>query len=240
MYIFFSITLISCETLRPKGKTEAEILYKEALELVKDKRYILAQGKLNTIRSKFQYSYFSTHAELLSADILFQQENFSESAAAYIVFKNLHPKHLKYEYVSWKIGESFFKQLPSTFDRDLSACLEAVKYYKEYIRNFPKGRYLKDSKSKIKSCEYKNMQKEKYIASFYMRRKIYRSALYRYFDIIKRFSDKDLKSHAMIGVIHANNKLGNKSNCTRYYNIYKRKISKSYINKLEKAYKKCV
>ena len=39
------LILSSCATEKPTGKTEAEVLYKEAMSLVKDDRYLLATEK---------------------------------------------------------------------------------------------------------------------------------------------------------------------------------------------------
>ena len=117
--------LASCSTVRPKGKTEAEVLFLEAKFLIEDGRYLMATEKLNSIRSQFPYSYYATHAELLQADILFEQDNYVEAAAAYILFKDFHPRHKKMAYVVWRIAESFNNQRPPTYDRDLSPLYEA-------------------------------------------------------------------------------------------------------------------
>ncbi len=44
------IAVIACSTERPKGKTQAEVLFKEANSLVDDGRYILATEKLKSIK----------------------------------------------------------------------------------------------------------------------------------------------------------------------------------------------
>lgn len=103
------------------GSTKAEILFKEAKDLISKSRYIQATEKLNSIRSQYPYSYYATHAELLQADILFSQENYAEAASAYILFRDFHPKYNELGYVIFRISESFYRQLPTTFDRDLSA-----------------------------------------------------------------------------------------------------------------------
>ncbi len=136
-FSFVLLFLFSCSTDRPSGDTEAQILFQEAEVLVKDDHYMQATEKLNTLRSKFPYSFYATHAELLQADILYLQESFTESAAAYILFRDFHPKHGKKSYVTWRIGQSFYNQLPDTVDRDLTAAKEAIKYFEEVINKYP-------------------------------------------------------------------------------------------------------
>jgi outer membrane protein assembly factor BamD len=87
------VVTASCASKRPQGTTEAEVLFKEAKDLISKSRYIQASEKLNSLRSQYPYSFYATHAELLQADILFAQENYAESAAAYILFRDFHPKH---------------------------------------------------------------------------------------------------------------------------------------------------
>src|SRR5690606_2736481 len=151
--IFIALFLLSsCSTPRPEGETEAEVIYKEAQALVEDGRYLLATERLNTLRSKFPYSFFATHAELLLADVQFLQENYTEAAASYILFRDFHPKHEKKDYVLYKIAESFYQQLPDTFDRDLTAANEAIRYYRELLKGGKKSEYAQSAQDKINRC----------------------------------------------------------------------------------------
>ena len=189
----FSLIIISCATKRPPGATEAEVLFKEAKELISKSRYIQATEKLNSIRSQYPYSFYATHAELLQADILFAQENYAEAASAYILFRDFHPKYNELGYVIFRISESFYRQLPSTFDRDLTAGIEAVKYYNELIQNYPSTEYVKDAQSRIDQIDDMLEKKEIYIADFYFKTKDFEAAKARYEDILKTLKNKDEK-----------------------------------------------
>jgi outer membrane protein assembly factor BamD len=193
--------LFSCASEKPSGKTEAEVLYKEAMTLVKEERYLLATEKLNNLKNQYPYSYYATPAELLQAEILFHQESFVESAAAFLLFRDFHPKHPKISYVVFKIAESYYKQLPDTFDRDLDSAVEAAKYYSEILSKYPDSPYAKDSKSKIKKARGMLKDKEKYIADFYFKTEVFDAARWRYKDILSNFEDKKLRSHSMQRVI---------------------------------------
>lgn len=197
-YLTLSIILImtSCAVKRPKGGTEAEILFKEATRLKESERYIMALEKLNTIKSQYPYSYYATSAELLQADILYLQENYEEAAAAYLLFKDFHPKHQKMDYVTFKIAESYYKQKPSTFDRDLSAAKQAIKYFNELRSLYPRSTYLKDAKDKIEECYKMLKDKELYIANFYFKTKDYQSASFRYENLLNQFNDDKIKKVA--------------------------------------------
>ncbi|MCR9204181.1 MAG: outer membrane protein assembly factor BamD [Halobacteriovoraceae bacterium] len=230
----------SCSTPRPKGKTEAEVLYQESEKLMKAGRYILATEKLNRIRSKYPYSYYATFAELLAADVLFLQENYAEAAAAYIVFKDFHPKHKKADYVVYRIGESFFKQLPSTFDRDLSPGFEAIKYYRELKKVHETSEYAKKADGRIQEIEGMIRNKEKYIADFYFKTEVYDAARFRYENIINEFREPDIRAHAMIRSFEASEYLGEPDYCNKNKDLYTNMVTQEFKKDLNKALADCL
>jgi outer membrane protein assembly factor BamD len=184
------IFAISCTTKRPDGATEAEILYKEAKDLISKSRYIQASEKLNQIRSQYPYSFYATHAELMQADVLFSQENYAEAASAYILFRDFHPKYSNLGYVIFRISESFYNQLPTTFDRDLTAGVEAIKYYNELLQNYSNTEYVKDARARIAQIEDMVLKKQIYIADFYFKTHDYEAAKSRYQDLLISLTDE--------------------------------------------------
>jgi len=238
--LFIFITLFSCSIERPSGTTEAEVLFKEAQELMADKRYILATEKLNTLRSQYPYSYYATSAELMQADILFTQENFEEAAAAYILFKDFHPKNKKMDYVMYKIAESYYQQVPPTSDRDLQPAIKAINYYNELRSLYPGSELLKDANEKIKLCERMLVDKEKYIADFYFKTEDYDSAKFRYGNILKEVSDKELRSHAVVRMLMIGSKLDDSSICRDVYTRYKTDVIENQSKEANNAYLSCL
>jgi len=238
--LFTILFLTSCAVERPQGKTEAEVLYKEAQELMADKRFLLATEKLNTLRSQYPYSYYATSAELTLADILFMQENYEESAAAYILFKDFHPKHRKIDYVIFKIAESYYNQKPPTFDRDLAPAIKAIKYYNELRSLYPSSKFLKDADKKIKKCNEMLISKEKYIADFYFRTKDYDSAKFRYSNMVRAFHEKEIKSVAAMRLLEIGQKTNDDKLCRKVYAKYKVSFSKKERKSAEKVYFGCI
>ncbi len=234
------LSFFSCSTPRPSGETEAEVLYKEAEQLIEDGRFLLATEKLNRIRSKYPYSYYATFAELMSADVLYDQENYAEAAAAYIVFKDFHPRHKKAEYVMYRIGESFFKQIPETYDRDLSPAYEAIKYFQELKNKHGSSEYGKKAAEKIEECEQMIRDKEQYIADFYYKTEVYEAARYRYKMIIEEFREPKMRSHAMVRTFLSSAEIGDKDYCRQHNDFYKQMVAKDYLENLTKAYDNCL
>ena len=241
-YVILPLLLaVSCSTPRPKGATEAEVLYQEAKQLAEDKHYLLAVEKINIIRSKYPYSLYSTRAQLLNADILYEQKNYTEAVAAYIVFKDFHPRYERAPYVLYRIAESFYRQLPSTYDRDLSPAFEAIKYYRELMRVYPSSKYAAKSQKKVQKSLNMIEDKEKYIADFYFKTEDYRSARHRYLSILENFAlNKRTRDHAAIRVLAASRALEDKASCEKYYKKYAKLIRETYQKRFKKTYLRCV
>jgi len=237
--ILILLLLVGCAADRPGGKTEAEVLYKEAVQYMKDGHYLAATERLNLIRSKYPYSFFATHAELLYADILYEQENFIEAGAAYLMFRNIHPKHEKLTYVTFKIAESNFNQLPGSYDRDLTPAHEAIKYYNELLNNFGDSEYAKEAQKKIDKCNKLLQKKEQYIADFYYKTGVYDSARYRYLDILKSYDVESLNNHSMLRVVLASFNLEEYKACVSYGQEYLFRVGQSTRRRLEGLIKNC-
>ncbi len=233
--LLFSV-IIGCSSDKPVGTTQAEVLYKEAKSLVDDGRYLLATERLNLLKSKYPYSYYATHAELLLADILFNQQSYVESAAAYILFKDFHPKHQRMDYVYFKIAESYFFQLPDTFDRDLSAGKEAIKYYQDLLFLYPNSEYTKNAQDKITQTESMIEKKERYIADFYYKTEVFDSARYHYLTILEDFKTKKLREHSMSRIVSSSYYLKEKDKCLEYYKRYINFISDENVKQKTQSY----
>lgn len=214
--VFSVLFIISCASEKPTGKTEAEILFKEASNLVKDERYLMATEKLNNLKNQYPYSFYATPAELLQADILFMQENFVDAAFAYTNFKDLHPKHEKIAYVAFRIAESYYSQLPDTHDRDLDSAVEAIKYYQDVLTKYPNSEFVKESKEKIEIASKLLRDKEKYVADFYFKTEKFSAARWRYLEMLASFKDKKLRSHSMQRVILSSYYMKEYDKCLSY------------------------
>ncbi len=239
VFLALLLLLVACATQRPSGETEAEVIYKEAQALVDDGRYLLATEKLNTLRSQFPYSFYATHAELLLADVLFNQENYTEAAAAYILFRDFHPKHERSDYVLWRIAESFYNQIPDTFDRDLSGAVEAIRFYQELLRIYPKSEYVGNSREKIERAEQMLRDKERYIADFYFKTKVWDAARYRYLDILKNFREPKLVEHAALRVLKTSELMNEPNLCEKYYNSFVGRLDEQARARLSSALESC-
>ena len=239
MTLSLLLLLASCASDQPEGKTQAEILYKEAQELMESERYILATEKLNLIKTQHPYSFYATPAELLQADILFLQENYIEAAAAYLLFRDFHPRHEKIPYVVFKIAESYYKQIPDTIDRDLEPAVESLRYYNELIQKYGDSSYRKDAESKISKAFTMLREKDQYIADFYFKTKEYSAARYWYLDMLENHEDKKTRNHAMLRTILATSKLKQWEECLQYVEKFYQSVDKEALKEIKSIKDDC-
>lgn len=235
----FLLFVSACSSDQPKGKTEAEILFKEAQELMDAERYILATEKLNQIKTQHPYSFYATPAELLQADVLFLQENYIEAAAAYLLFRDFHPRHEKIPYVVFRIAESYYKQIPDTIDRDLEPAIEALKYYDEVIQKYSDTSYRADAEDRIKRAKKMLREKDMYIADFYFKTKEYSAARYWYLDIIDNHQDPKTRNHAMVRTVLATSKLKEWESCLDYVEKFYQLVDKEGQKEIKSAKDSC-
>lgn len=240
-FIFLSLFILvsACSSNKPEGKTEAEVLYKEAQELIEADRYILATEKLNEIKTQHPYSFYATPAELLQADVLFLQENFVESAAAYLLFRDFHPRHEKIAYVVFKIAESYYKQIPDTIDRDLEPALESIKYYEELIQKYGDSSYKKTAVKRISQAKKMLREKDLYIADFYFKTKEFSAARYWYLDILENHQESQTRNHAMLRTILATSLLKEWDPCLEYVEKFYQLVDKQTQKEIRSVKNNC-
>lgn len=238
-YLVMLLLLISCASESPDGRTEAEKLFKEAQELIEAERFILATEKLNEIKTQHPYSFYATPAELLQADVLYRQENYIEAAAAYLLFRDFHPRHEKIPYVVYKIAESYYKQIPETIDRDLEPAMEAIKYYEEVLQKYPESSYRPKAQKRIKLAKSMLREKDLYIADFYFKTGEYSAARYWYKDILDNHNDAKTRKHAMTRTILATYKLKEWKNCLDYIEKFYQNLEKEDRKEINSVKEKC-
>lgn len=221
--IFFGIFIItSCSTYKPKGKSQDEILFNEALHYSNKDQLVLANDTLREIKAKFPYSPFAQKAQLEIGNIAFKQENYVEAIIAYQTYRELYPSSPNMDYILFMLGESFLNQLPSTYDRDLEEAHQAIAYYQHLISHFPNSQYRTKAQEQKKKCEEMLRNKEKYIADFYFKTHVYEGARFRYKKILKTFDDEGLLQHSMLRALESSLRLKDKKTCLKDGKIFKK------------------
>lgn len=190
------LSIVACAS-EEKNSDTPEGAFAIAEDFAKDDRYEEAIRRFNDVKNKYPYSKFATMAELAVADTYFKQESYAEAQVSYQTFKELRPKHAQIDYVTYRLGLSFFEQLPDTEDRDLSLAQSSILYFDEVLSLYPNSTHAKDAAEKKTEALKKLGAKEMYIADFYFKRKVYGSALGRYEGLLRAYPNLGFDAAAL-------------------------------------------
>src|SRR3954469_6905303 len=91
--------------------------YDKGLKELEHKDWVAASKYFGFIKSRFPYSKYAVLAELRLADAEFGAEQYLEAIDSYRLFIKFYPTHemVANGYTSYRIGEAYFRQLPSDF-----------------------------------------------------------------------------------------------------------------------------
>jgi outer membrane protein assembly factor BamD len=199
--IISAMTLVTLQMACSSGpETKAddpEAQFKAAEEYDKDERYEEAIRRYQEIKNKFPYSKYAILSELAVADAYFKQESYPEAQVAYANFKDLHPKHLKIDYVVMQLGLSYYNQLPATQDRDLAVANSAITNFDDLLNRFPKSEFVKDAQEKKQKTLLILAKKEMYIADFYFKKEQWLSAMNRYEGEVRKYPGQGFEDKAL-------------------------------------------
>lgn len=185
------------------NREDPDSLFQAAEEAYKEEHYLIALEKYRDIKNRFPYSARATDSELRIADTYFEQESFIEAESAYEIFKELHPTHPKGDYVQYRIGLSFFKQIPDDSARDLSAAYKAIEAFGVLEQKYTSSEYLAKSKEHIIEARKKLAEHENYVANFYYQRQHYLSASYRYSALLQEYSNLGYDEEALYRLVQS-------------------------------------
>jgi len=217
-FLLAGLLLAGCSSEPKLDSSSAEGGYKLGERYEKNERFEDAIAQYNIVRNKHPYSNFATESELRIADIYFKREDFAEAQATYQTFKEMHPSHGQSDFVTFRLAESFYRQLPPTIDRDLSLADKALLYLDEVMTSYPKSAYVAQSAELKRKIRLMLAEKELYIAYFYFVRKKYDSALGRYESLLQKYPGLGLEPKALYGAAVSAKRMKDSAKAETYLN----------------------
>ncbi len=178
------------------NESDPKAMYEDANKDVENDRYLIALDKLRVVKSKFSYSSYGALAQLRIGDVYFLQESFTEAASAYETFVELYPKNEKAAYALFRAGESYFRDIPSTIQRDMRSAESAISSFTLYQKKYPNGEFIPKAKEMRVQAYNKLAAKELEVAQFYLKRKKVEAAKARLQKIIDQYGESEVAPQA--------------------------------------------
>jgi outer membrane protein assembly factor BamD len=133
---------------------------------------------------------------LQKAENFYKEKNFVEAAGEYEYFLNLHPLHRWAPYAQYKLGLSYFHQIP-TVDRDIEPVLKALTAFQKLLDLYNDSPYREDASKKIRICQEHLAEREFYIGLHYYKKSAYPAAIARLEGIVQAYPETRAAEKAM-------------------------------------------
>ena len=188
LLLFFFFT-IGCQSMHSIGDNpSAEELFQHASNLKEKSYYQESLTYFRKLKSRFLYSRLAKEADLAMADIYFAKEEWKKATKAYWNFSELYPQHPQADFVLFRLALSYFHQLPTTKDRDLSLSQKTIFYLDRHLTLFPKSPYRSETQKYKEAVLNLLAQKQWMIARFHLKQGKPHSALPYVLKLMKDYS----------------------------------------------------
>ena len=186
IFIFLTLAtfiLSSCsDTKLVTPETEGEklqILYSNAMELVKKRDFVDAAILFEDIERQYPYSKWSNQAQLMTAFCYYKTQFHDESLDALERFIALYPGSKKISYAYYLRALNYFEQIKDV-ERDQSMTVKSKKAFYEVINKYPDSEFVEDAYLKIDIINDRLAAKEIEIARYYQFKQQWISATVSY------------------------------------------------------------
>ena len=177
-------------------KSQAEADYWRGMDALADEDFPAADAQFRRVKTKYVFTPFAALAELRLGDSALKQGHHYEAVETYRAFIRSHPQHLEVPYAYWKIGSSYtelrpsrFFLLPPAFERDNNSTKNALVALQNYIKLYPKHKYISKAKAMALECRRELAAHELYVARFYRTQEKWEAARGRYEGLLDQFKD---------------------------------------------------
>ncbi len=182
---------------RPREQATPGELFILGQQDLKSDRFEAARQAFKRLLREYPDSKHRRNALLNLADSYYKEEEYIEAKVQYSEFVQLYPVSASTSRAYYFLGMSDFNRILS-FDRDQSIARDALKSFLELKKRFPKSKYGVKAVEIIPKTRKIIADSGLFIAKFYLRRGKRVSAIPRFKEIIKEYSDlPDLRAEAI-------------------------------------------
>lgn len=188
---------------RPTAKTP-EAIYAAGIEDLEGGLFPEALKEFGEVKAKFPYSRYAALSELRTADTHFRRAKYLEAVDAYRTFLKFHPNHDQAAYAMYRVGESYFEQIPADWwfmppvaEKDQASIRMAISAYQDMLARFESGPMADLSREHLDACRRKLADHEIYVARFYFDREHYEASERRAEGILHDYAGLGLDEEAL-------------------------------------------
>lgn len=211
-------------------------IYSKGLDAFKKGNFNKATLEFDDVFLNYPFSSLASKSEIMSAYSLYQNNEITKAIEKLNSFIEMNPKGELSEYAHYLLAMCYYAKVSSE-NRDPSASIKSLNFFKLIITKYPNTKYAKDAKLKIQFLKNTLAKNELNIGKFYLRRGAPASSIKRFKFILQNYQNTSVipetlyrLSEALIIIGLKNEAV--KSNALLDYNFPKNdwtKLSKNLI-----------
>lgn len=194
--VILAFFLGGCHNYKLQEEKSATELMADGLKRFEDRDYRSAIAAYKRVTDWYPFSEHVSTAQLQIAEASFKLRQYSQAAAYYEEFANLHPRNPSTPYALYQVGRCFFDQM-DTIDRDQDNAQKARAAFRRFLNRYPDSEYADPARAHVKECQRSLASNELLVAKYYYKHKNYKAALSRFRTIVEEYADTEIQHIAL-------------------------------------------
>ena len=218
LFVILIVFTACSDTKLMTPETEGEklqILYNDAMELVKKRDFVDAAALFEDIERQYPYSKWSNQAQLMSGFCYYKSNMYNDSLDALERFIALYPGSSKISYAYYLRALNYYEQIHD-IERDQETTSKAKKAFNEVISKFPESEFAIDALTRIDILDDRLAAKEMEIGRFYQFDHQWISAINRYNVVLNEYKTSIYTEEALHRLVEIYYSLGLHEEAKRY------------------------
>ena len=202
VFIILLLTIVNglagCIPRTPEDFESEEALFRYSVELMEEGKDRRALKFFEAFRTTYPISRNTPDATLYIGDLHMRQKAYIEAVGSYQQFSQLYPTHPRLNYALFQMAEAHKKQIPRTVDRDQTHVVQALNLYQQVKDD---SEFSKAAAEQIDSMQRQLALRERYVASYYLKRKQWSAAELRLLRLLNQYGFADLHEQALADLV---------------------------------------
>jgi len=204
--------IVACIPKIPEDYKSEDELYNYSMSLVQTNQAEDALRFLKSFRSRYPLSPRTPEVELTIADLHASRKEYLEAIDMYQQFVAFHPTHSRVNQAIFQEAVAHTKQIPSGVDRDQNELRIALEKL-QMVQNDPA--YSEEVKKLMGDLQRPWAVRDRYVAEYYLKRKLWSAAEVRLVSLIENYGFEDLKAQALCDLVRVYVTLGSSNEAER-------------------------
>ena len=208
-------------------------IYSKGLASLKKGDLKKATLKFDDVFLNHPFSSLAAKSEIMSAYSLYQSNEIKKATSKLISYIEMNPKGELTEYAHYLLAMCYYAGVSSE-DRDPSASIKSLNYFKLIITKYPDTKYAKDAKLKIQFLMNKLATNELNVGKFYLRKGAPASSIKRFKSILQNYQNTSVIPETLYRLSEAFLMIGLKDEAMKSIALIEYNFPKNNWTKLSK------